>query len=85
MEKPTYEDLEKKVKQLEAEKGLIHSTLAKYLQDLNHNILGLLIGTDAPFNLEKYFGHPTQTFDWEHPNSKYYKNRYVKTIGKIDS
>jgi hypothetical protein len=85
MEKPTYEELEKKVKQLETDKELIHTTLAKYLKDLNHNVLGLLIGTEAPFKLEKYFGHPTETLDLKNPNFEYYKNRYVKIILQTDS
>ena len=85
MEKPTYEDLLKKIKYLEQNESLIHNTLSQYLQDLNKNVLGLLIGTRAPFKLEKYFGHPNETIDWENPNLEHYKNNNIRVIGSVDS
>jgi len=83
--KPTYEELEKENLILKLDLELLHHTLSEYLQNLNKNVLGLLIGANTPFKLEKYFGHPTETLDWNNPNFKYYKNRYIKSIGSLDS
>lgn len=79
-EKLTYEQLEKRIEELEKKENIVHSAIARYLQKNSQNILELISGTRAPFKLETYFGHPTDTLDFENPNLKHYEHRYIKRL-----
>ena len=84
MEKPTYEELEKKIKRLETQHQLTQVSIARFLQKTSTLTLELISGTSLPLKIENYFGHPSETLDWENPNIDYMKGVFIKVIGAVD-
>ena len=84
MEKPTYEELEKKVKQLEFRNIVCQNSIGRFLKAQKKATLELMIETKLAIKSENYYGHASEVLDWENPNVEHIKNSFIKVIGVID-
>jgi hypothetical protein len=84
MERPTYEELEKKVKQLEFRNIVCQNSIGRFLQAQRKATLELIIENKLAIKSENYYGHAVEFLDLENPNVEYIKNSFTRVIGVID-
>ena len=83
-EKPTYEELEKKVKQLEFRNFVCQNSIGRFLQAQRKATIDLIIQNKLPIKSENYYGDANDFLDWENPDIDNIKNSFMKVIGVID-
>lgn len=83
-DKPTYEQLEKKVKQLEFKNIICQNSIGRFLQAQRKATIDLIIQNKLAIKSENYYGHANDFLDWDNPDVDNIKNSFIKVIGVID-